>query len=605
MPPKKILIVEDSKTQAIKLKYLLESNGYLSELAHNGKEALSLIERIKFDLIISDIMMPEMNGFELCENLKSNNELKSIPVILLTTLDKIIDVMRGLSIGADNYISKPYNDDYLLHRIDQIINNDKNISYSAEKDKLEVTFASETLTIKPDPEKILNYFISSYEASIHINRALQSTKDQLEELNKSLEQRVKKRTNALETEVESHKKTLKELEKALEKSKSLDMLKTEFMHNLSHEIRTPMNAIIGFTELIQSEDMKNEDLSEFLPHINSSLESLLTIINDMVEAAETMTGNIELVKRDCVLNDIFNELKSKFTGLIKSESKQINKLDYVLPESLNDQEITTYSGKLSTILNKLLSNAVKFTEEGEIEFGAEVIQGKMLKFYVRDTGIGISEDCFEVIFECFKQLQEKHRIKYKGTGVGLAITKKIVNEAGGKIWLKSKPGNGSEFYFTMPYFGELKAIPEPDDDYPKKEVRKDLKNIRILIAEDVETNYYMVRSITEREKMKLVWARNGKEAIEMFKKYKDHIDLILMDIQMPVMDGIEATKRIREIAPEILIIALTAYSNEIEHDTFQKQGFDTVIKKPVRPSKLMEIIKNELISKEIYIKEYE
>lgn len=596
----KILIAEDSKTQAIKLKLLLETNGFNSSVVENGREALQILSEQEFDLIISDIVMPEMNGFDLCIGIKSDDKYKSIPIILLTSLDNIEDVMRGLAVGADNYISKPYDDSYLISKIKEVLTNEPQKNYSINNTDLKVQLGNEDFRIHADPNKILNYFITSYEASVTINRALQKSKDKINDLNNNLEKRVEQRTLELQLEIESHKKTMGELQKALEKSQKLDMLKTEFLHNLSHEIRTPMNAISGFAQLLKDPDMNENDPIEFLPHISSSVDRLLFIINDMLEAAETVSETVDLEKSFTNFKCVFADLNKKYNAICKNEDKHI-KINYSIDPLLEDQRILTYVDKTITILDKLLSNAVKFTDEGSIEFGVK-LQADKLAFYVNDTGMGIKKESFDEIFECFKQLEDDHKIKYQGTGVGLTIAKKLIELMGGEIWLKSAPNQGCKFNFTLPIFGEQFKEPLIVDKTAKRMV--DLNNLTILLAEDFESNYHLIKVITERKNIKLIWAKNGKEAVNLFEKYNEQIDLILMDIHMPIMDGFEAAKIIKKKYPKTLIIALTAYDSDFKSDNnngsamrskIKEKGFDAVIQKPINPNRLLEIIKNELI----------
>ncbi len=592
MSKHRILIAEDSKTQSVKLQFLLEKNNYHVLIAYNGREALSVIKKHKVDLIISDIIMPEMNGFELCQKLKSDEMLKSIPVILLTTLDKIVDVLRGLSVGADNYISKPYSDNYLLHRIDSVLNKNDNIIFNEREQKIDINFITEKFSIDPNPQKILNFFISTYEAAVLINRNLQQTQDQLEALNNKLEMLVRERTSELENEIAEHKSTLKELQKALQKAQKLDLLKTEFMHNLSHEIRTPMNAIVGFTELLNDSDSINQDLIEFLPHIKTSLFDLLHIINNMLEAAEYMTDNVELIQKECLVEELLDDLLTSSNKELKQLEKQNITISSSIDEALKNKWINTYWSKTKLVLEKLLSNAIKFTEEGKIEFGVEYKNNDTLKFHIKDTGIGIDKEDIDKIFETFKQLESKHKIKYKGTGVGLAVSKKLVELMGGEIWLKSTPGKGSSFYFTVPVLGKMKEGKTPVAS--RNKVGSQLTGITILLAEDIDANHFFIKTIAEKHGMNLIWAKNGKQAIELYEKNKNIIDLVLMDLHMPIIDGYEATLKIKEKYPEAIILALSSYTNDLEVIDYETKGFNALIKKPVSPIKLIEIIKKQI-----------
>ncbi len=591
-----IIIAEDSKTQAEYLKFLLSNNGYNVYHGNNGKEALELLYKTdSVDLVITDLMMPEMNGYELCKAIKTNNTTKDIPVILLTSLDKTIDIIKGLAVFADNYITKPINSEYLLKRIKNILEPQDYIT-SQVGNKIKIHIDNEEIIFKTNPKKSIDFLLSTYDSSVEINRSLGSTQQKLKELNEELTEKGMRTSENLRSEITKRKEAMENLEIALEQAKSADRLKTCFLNNLSHEIRTPMNAIVGFSELLQDENLDYSEREGFIQYINKSAFNLLEIIENIVEAALVESKEIKLIEQECDLLELFESINKAFCNKIDcAENKKIN-LSYVIPDTLKNSKIILAPDKIKIILKKLLSNAFKFTNEGEIIFGVNITENKELKFFVKDTGIGIPKHKVNEIFEKFTQLEDIHTKKYPGTGIGLSTTKKLVDYLKGSIWVESKENIGSSFYFTLPYKGEINLQIETKLNNTETS-HQELPNYKILITEDVETNYQLIKTVLDKKGIKHVWAKNGVQAIKKFKENKD-IDLILMDIQMPIMNGIEASEKIKKLNPNIPIIALTAFVSEIMSEADVKKNFDDFLHKPILPNKIIRVIKTVMKNKQ-------
>ena len=279
--------------------------------------------------------------------------------------------------------------------------------------------------------------------------------------------------------------------------------------------------------------------------------------------------------------------------IIKAEQQQTDKenIDFslIIPPERNDLIIKTDSSKLKQILINLLKNALKFTQEGHIKYGysIEKEQGRpVLKFYVEDTGIGIPKDKQEIIFEIFRQGEDSLSREYGGTGIGLSISKKLVELLGGKIWIESEKGTGSTFYFTI-LLNEFVQINYPTKEEPEK--KKTFEKQTILIVEDDISSYEYLEAILSKPGINLIWAKNGEDSITLCKE-NTTIDLVLMDINMPVMDGFEATKAIKQFRPELPIIAQTARAIAGDHEKILDAGCDDYISKPIKKEKLMEKI---------------
>ncbi len=380
-----------------------------------------------------------------------------------------------------------------------------------------------------------------------------------------------------------------ELKKALEKAEESDRLKTAFLANMSHEIRTPMNAILGFSELLTMPDITGKESEEFVKLIQGNSNSLLNLINDIIDIAKIEAEQLKIYKSDFSLNKLIDDLYHIHKEKKKEEIKSYVSINKNIPDNTDDLIIVSDINRINQVLTNLLNNAVKYTHEGIIDFGYELKKlggTPIIEFFVKDTGIGIPTDKLEIIFERFRQGDDSYTKEYGGTGLGLAISKNIANLLDGDIKVESEEGKGSSFYFYIPLEKSKLEIKRQTDYLPKKDVDIiDLSGKTILIAEDVESNYQLLESYLLKTKANIIWVENGKEAIETCNK-DIKIDLILMDMQMPVLNGYEATKRIKEQYPEIPIIAETAFALAGDREKILMAGCSDYISKPIRANKL-------------------
>jgi PAS domain S-box-containing protein len=386
-------------------------------------------------------------------------------------------------------------------------------------------------------------------------------------------------------DISQWKKTEIELQKAKEKAEESDRLKSSFLANMSHEIRTPMNGIIGFSQLLEDDELPKEKRKAFIEVINTSTNQLLTVINDVIDLAKIESGQL-------TINSVTVNLHQLMTNLLithEIERKLKNKFDiqFIINEDFKPEESNIESDfiRLRQIIGNLLSNALKFTNAGTIEFGYK-LQNDFLVFYVRDTGKGIAKEKFSIIFERFRQEEESPTRRFGGTGLGLSISKGLVELLGGKMWLESEISMGSCFYFSIPYISTINSVIDNIKQSKPFELSI-LNNKKILVAEDVDLNIEYIIELLESTKVELLIARNGKEAIEVFKNTQD-IDIILMDIQMPILDGYAAVGEIRKLNSKIPIIAQTAYAFAEDKQKCLDSGCNDFIRKPFMKQELLE-----------------
>jgi len=370
-----------------------------------------------------------------------------------------------------------------------------------------------------------------------------------------------------------------------EKAEKSDKLKSAFLANMSHEIRTPMNSILGFSQLLDT-DITREERKEYIKIINDSGIYLLQLIEDIIDISKIEANQIEIHPVEFVLKDLFDDLKTIFSQSLLKQGKDKIKLEYYVP--FPDLRLVTDRIRLKQILTNLLSNAVKFTDKGSIEFGC-IHEGEHLQFFVRDTGIGIDKEYHEVIFNRFMKLEAQSPEKiYRGTGIGLSLSKDLIHILGGTIWIESEPGKGSAFYFSIPFvekkvYTEIMNKPEGK----VKQVRWPGKTI--LVAEDEDTNYLFLHELLKKTGVTVIRAVDGEETVRLFKDHPE-IDLVLIDLKMPVMDGFEATRLMKLLNKDVPVIAQTAYAMEGDEEKCRKAGCDDYLAKPIMKESFMAML---------------
>lgn len=508
----KVMIVDDTPANLQLLNGMLRNQGYQVFCFPRGELAIRGVERNQPDLILLDINMPEMNGFEVCEKLKSDERFRDIPIIFISALNDTSDKLQAFKVGGIDYITKPF---------------------------------------------------------------------QLEEVSARVQTHVQLR--------HYQKKLLEARCEAEEAAQT----KSVFLANMSHEIRTPMTAVLGFLELVLEEAPLLELHRRHLSTAHISAIRLLELINDILDLSKLESDKIELKLRPFNLSRLMKEIYEIMIVNARTKSLDLQlDIDSSLSGAFNGDPL-----RLRQIIINLLGNAIKFTEQGSVIL--RIMPAKeegQLYFIVEDTGIGIPGDKLKHIFEPFAQVDSIATRKFEGTGLGTSISRKLVELMGGKIWVESEEGKGSKFQFKI-NMASSEQLPEDADLFfmpGQSLMKKSPRRFQVLLAEDAVDNIELVKFRLARQGHHTTVAWNGSEAVEVFEK--GNIDVILMDVQMPVMGGVEATRRIRELeagsAEHIPIIAMTASVMREEAEGYLEVGMDAVIAKPINFNKLFETMED-------------
>ncbi|MDR1206171.1 MAG: response regulator [Peptococcaceae bacterium] len=525
----KILVVDDEPVNIQVLTNLLSMRDYSVFKAYNGLEALDLIESGEtFDLVLLDVMMPRMSGYEVCQRLREKYTLFDLPIVMLTAKNQIQDIVLGFHSGANDYIQKPFDKEELLARV----------------------------------------------------------------------------------------RTLLELKGAMAAAMAANRAKSLFLANMSHEIRTPLTAVIGLTNLLLNTPM-DEKQRDYTEKMRRASSVLLGIINDILDFSKAEAGNLKLERVSLDIRRMFGDLETFFQGQNAKSGVQLRfELDPALPEALLGDPL-----RLQQVFINLVENAFKFTEQGSITVRASLSRrgpgDVTLDFAVEDTGIGMSHEKMEEIFAAFNQGDNSASRKYGGIGIGLTITRQMVELMGGEIGVFSEEGQGTVFTFSCPFalpdraseskVSESKvsgagAAPSPGTDSPEaaspgtdspaEDAEHDendmLRGMRVLLVEDNEINALIAMELLNSVGVEVTTAENGSEAIERLKEALDAggspaFDLVLMDLQMPVMDGYEATEIIKNTPAykDLPIYALTAHAFPEERERCLSLGMEEHLTKPI------------------------
>lgn len=447
-----ILIVEDSPTQAEELLYTLEKRGYHAVVSQNGRAALEAMHIRRPLLVISDIVMPEMDGFELCRRIKGNEELKDLPVILLTALSDPADVLKGLECGADSFITKPYDGEYLVARIERALMNVGVRGGRGSQAGNAVNFKGRTYVVTSGRQQILDLLLSTYETAVMKNVELKAVQEKLEALNDQLEKKVEERTEALTAEIEERKKAeqkVKQLNDELEqrvaaRTAELAAANKElesFAYTVSHDLRAPLRSIEAFSRALEEEKAGTLDDAgkDYLRRVRASAYNMSQLIEAMLRLSRVTRGELNRASVDLsvLVKSIADELKKAEPG---------RRVEFVIADGLIAEGDPTM---LRAVADNLIRNAWKFTGNhptAKIEFGSSRKDGKTA-FFVRDNGAGFDMNYASRMFMPFQRLHQA--TEFPGIGIGLATVQRIIHRHGGAIWAEGEVGKGATFYFTL------------------------------------------------------------------------------------------------------------------------------------------------------------
>ncbi|MFW5821479.1 MAG: ATP-binding protein, partial [Bacteroidota bacterium] len=360
-----------------------------------------------------------------------------------------------------------------------------------------------------------------------------------------------------------------------------------FLSNMSHEIRTPMNSILGFSTLLENPNLSEQQRLKYIEFINKNGENLLNLIGDIIDIAKIESNQLRIKKASCNLNYLVTELKESLEKVKELEGKE--RVDLRLTYDA-DKIISIYTDcfRLRQIMVNLIYNAIKFTHDGYIDFGYSIQNDREVLFYVKDTGIGIPEEMKDKIFERFHKNETSVKKSYGGAGLGLAISSQLAKLLGGRIWVESDVGKGTAFYFTIPY------IKSGNQVIQEQSTEENLKNWnwetkKVLIVEDDSFNAELLTEFLARTGVKIIYADNGEKAVKIFSENPD-TDAVIMDIRLPELNGIEVTKLIREVRPDIPVLAQTAFAMEEDRLMARSAGFNEFMVKPLNKNEFLKIL---------------
>lgn len=389
-------------------------------------------------------------------------------------------------------------------------------------------------------------------------------------------------------DITKRKKAEQELKNALEKAEESDRLKTAFLSTMQHELRTPLNGILGFSELLSQEENFSEEEKDYINMIHESGKNLLGIINDILDASLITAGKVRLAKQNIRLDEVFEEIYQDYQQKIR-ESKDKRQLQLMLSKEIKDEEAQMVSDpiRLRQIMSNLIDNAIKFTYKGTIEFGYTRQPNGEILFFVKDTGIGIPPEKQSIIFDIFRQGEDTDTREFGGSGLGLSISKTLVEVMGGRIWVNSTEGEGSNFQFTLPHV--LPDKPVASMIRSKRAKERNWKDKTILITEDNFSNFLLLKTFLKKTGATLIHAKNGEEALRFVKKHPE-IDLVLMDIQLPGISGYHTTEKIKDLRENLKIVAVTAYATEMDKESCVEAGCDDHIPKPINKKMFFDVL---------------
>jgi len=628
----RVLLIEASPTEALRARLILERAGYQVSLAANGKEGLLKAAAEKPALILLDTLLPQMNGYEVCGKLHLDPQTASIPVVMLGSGEEMAELPAGAGMGC--FLAKPYAPHHLVNKVKEVASAHAlarmGDGFAPLAQMLEVGHVviqdGLIIGVNPIAERHLGWQAAEligkpWSAYLGADAAAFAEMLARAQVNGQAQGEFQVRVNGARPaewwrivaalgevngkptvqlvcwDVTPQHQAAEELQHAQQALAQAKRARGDFLANMSHELRTPLHELMGMIDLALDTDLTPEQRN-YLSTARASSNVLLELVSDILEFSEMEAGQLGLEEKvldpwepvEKTIETMASRAKEKGLGLTASLSPDV-------PRALVGDP-----RRLRQVLLQLVNNAIKFTERGEIAVGLELASAHTseveLHFVVRDTGVGIPEDKWQVIFEPFQQADTSATRRYGGLGMGLAVARHLVQLMGGNLWVESAVGKGSTFHFTA----RLKH-PASLPSAAAAALLKPARALQILLAEDSPTNQFIAVANLKKAGHTVTVANNGRKAVEAFENMgrrgtRSNFDLVLMDVAMPEMDGLEATRAIRakekEYGGHIPIVAMTAFTTQEYQEKCRRAGMDAYISKPVQMDEFAQIIERLL-----------
>ena len=535
-----ILVVDDSKPVSEFVQIVLEERGYKTIVSNNGNQAMVMAVEYRPDLVLLDIMMPDIDGYTICAQLKADRKTRDIPVIFLSALNSQFDKIKAFKCGAVDFVTKPIQVEELTARV------------------------KSHLTIS------------------RLNRALQSS-------NRDLESLVSERTKELE---ESNKKladinarlekTISDYRAAQEKAANDDDYKAKILSKLSHEILNDTNIIVGFSELIKVTEDRDRQ-GEYADCIRESAGHLVTAINTVQEYNNVIIGRTTVEMKRVNIGTLLQGVCQKYIAQAQKRNIELS----INNEFSDGAEIFTDDMMLTSILGKIIDNALRYSEKGPVEIGASNSSG-MAVFYVRDSGIGMAPDLIDHVLEPFVRGSKSCDNDNGGLGLGLSIVKEYVQKLNGEIWFDSSPGMGTIFYISLPVNNSSVKIAAEGS------ATISFDGTLVLVGEDDDVTFALLNENLRKYGVKALRARTGKELFELYRQ-NSGVQMVISNLKLPMMNGSEAMKLIRKMSPSIVTVAQIPYFSAEDKRAFSESGCDCYIDRPTNELQVRDLLAKYLL----------
>jgi signal transduction histidine kinase len=544
---KRILVADDSRTQRERLRMLLQRADYEVETAADGQEAMARVEQSPPDLIVSDVVMPRMDGFAFCQAVRANAGTRRVPFILVTEWTTPMDIVKGLEAGADNFIPKPYEEDQLLGRIGRIFRQLELRNHGRQDVEVTMQVGGRTLAVTADKQQIIELLFSTFEELGRVNAELQEAAAAADRANQA---------------------------------------KSEFLSRMSHELRTPLNAILGFGQLLEIDDL-NPDQLDGVRQILSGGRHLLDLINEVLDISRIEAGRMSLEIEPVPVGQTLQEALDLVRPLVDQRDIRLR----VPPAGQGDRHVLADRQRLKQIVLNLLSNAVKYNRAGgTVTVACQQTPGPALRIAVSDTGLGIAPGKLARLFTPFDRLGAEDS-ETEGTGLGLALARKLAELMGGTMGVESTPEVGSTFWLELKLAGDRAAEPERPGGAAAASAGLIGGPFAVLYVEDNPSNVKLVEQLLSRQPaVHLTVAGRGLQALDIARH--DPPDLVLLDLQLPDLPGEEVLRMLRRDprTGAVPVVVLSADATPGQAERLRGEGAREYLTKPLDVRRLLEVI---------------